>query len=67
MREQTYYSQLCLIQISDGTHAAAVDPLQVAAAVRSEWARELCVGDATIQAAAQPWRQCALGALRQTN
>ena len=27
MREQTYYSQLCLIQISDGTHAAAVDPL----------------------------------------
>ena len=27
MREQTYYSQLCLVQISDGTHAAAIDPL----------------------------------------
>lgn len=27
MREQTYYSQLCLIQVSDGTHAAAIDPL----------------------------------------
>lgn len=27
MREHTYYSQLCLIQISDGTHAAAIDPL----------------------------------------
>ena len=27
MREQTYYSQLCLIQISDGTTAAAIDPL----------------------------------------
>lgn len=27
MREQTYYAQLCLIQISDGNHAAAVDPL----------------------------------------
>ena len=27
MREQTYYSQLCLIQIGDGTHAAAIDPL----------------------------------------
>ena len=27
MREQTYYSQLCLIQISDGTHAVAIDPL----------------------------------------
>ena len=27
MREQTYYAQLCLIQIGDGTHAAAIDPL----------------------------------------
>ena len=27
MREQTYYSQLCLAQISDGTTAAAIDPL----------------------------------------
>ncbi|MGB2496668.1 MAG: ribonuclease D, partial [Candidatus Puniceispirillaceae bacterium] len=27
MREHTYYSQLCLVQISDGTHAAAIDPL----------------------------------------
>ena len=27
MREQTYYSQLCLVQISDGTHHAAIDPL----------------------------------------
>jgi len=27
MREQTYYSQLCLVQISDGTTAAAIDPL----------------------------------------
>ena len=27
MREQTYYAQLCLIQISDGSHAAAIDPL----------------------------------------
>ena len=27
MREQTYYSQLCLIQISNGTIAAAIDPL----------------------------------------
>ncbi|MEE3090990.1 MAG: hypothetical protein VX326_01895, partial [Pseudomonadota bacterium] len=27
MREQTYYSQLCLIQISDGSHASAIDPL----------------------------------------
>ncbi|MDA9930280.1 ribonuclease D [Alphaproteobacteria bacterium] len=27
MREHTYYAQLCLIQISDGTHAAAIDPL----------------------------------------
>ena len=27
MREQTYYSQLCLIQISDGKTAVAVDPL----------------------------------------
>ncbi len=27
MREHTYYSQLCLVQISDGNHAAAIDPL----------------------------------------
>ena len=27
MREQTYFSQLCLVQISDGTTAAAIDPL----------------------------------------
>lgn len=27
MREQTYYSQLCLIQISDGSTAVAIDPL----------------------------------------
>ena len=27
MREQTYFAQLCLIQISDGDHAAAIDPL----------------------------------------
>ena len=27
MREQTYYSQLCLIQISDGKTAVAIDPL----------------------------------------
>ena len=27
MREQTYYAQLCLVQISDGTHHAAIDPL----------------------------------------
>ena len=27
MREQTYYAQLCLVQISDGSHAAAIDPL----------------------------------------
>ena len=27
MREQTYYSQLCLIQVSDGKTAVAIDPL----------------------------------------
>ena len=27
MREHTYYAQLCLIQISDGKRAAAIDPL----------------------------------------
>lgn len=27
MRERTYYAKLCLIQISDGQHAAAIDPL----------------------------------------
>ena len=27
MRERTYYPQLCLVQISDGTTAVAVDPL----------------------------------------
>lgn len=27
MRETTYYPQLCLIQISDGQHAVAIDPL----------------------------------------
>ena len=27
MRERTYYPQLCLVQISDGTTAVAIDPL----------------------------------------
>ena len=27
IREQTYYPQLCLIQISDGVMATAIDPL----------------------------------------
>jgi len=27
MRERTYYPQLCLIQVSDGTDAVAIDPL----------------------------------------
>ena len=27
MREHTYYAKLCLIQVSDGTTAAAIDPL----------------------------------------
>ena len=27
IRERTYYPQLCLIQISDGVTAAAIDPL----------------------------------------
>ena len=28
MRERTYYPQLCLVQISDGTTAVAIDPLE---------------------------------------
>ncbi|MFZ9135829.1 MAG: hypothetical protein ACO208_07895 [Candidatus Puniceispirillaceae bacterium] len=28
LRERTYYPQLCLIQISDGIDAVAIDPLQ---------------------------------------
>jgi ribonuclease D len=27
MRERTYYPQLCLIQVGDGTKAVAIDPL----------------------------------------
>ena len=37
MREQTYYSQLCLIQISNGTVAAAIDPLAPDIDLRSLW------------------------------
>ncbi len=37
MREQTYYSQLCLVQISDGTHHAAIDPLAPDIALASLW------------------------------
>jgi len=37
MREQTYYSQLCLVQISDGTHHAAIDPLAPDIDLASLW------------------------------
>ena len=43
MREQTYYSQLCLIQISDGTHAAAVDPLAPGIDLQPLWDLMACL------------------------
>ena len=38
MRERTYYPQLCLIQISDGTTAVAIDPLASGLDLAPLWA-----------------------------
>ena len=38
MRERTYYPQLCLVQISDGTTAVAIDPLAKGLDLAPLWA-----------------------------
>jgi ribonuclease D len=38
MRERTYYPQLCLIQVSDGTEAVAIDPLAKGLDLAPLWA-----------------------------
>ena len=38
MRERTYYPQLCLVQISDGTTAVAIDPLSNGLDLAPLWA-----------------------------
>ena len=38
MREKTYYPQLCLIQISDGTEAVCIDPLAEGLDLSALWA-----------------------------
>ena len=38
MRERTYYPQLCLVQISDGTTAVAIDPLAKGLDLSPLWA-----------------------------